>query len=247
MHFERLGEVNLNNKGSEMKIIKYNSSNSIVVYFDKYNYTVETNYYEFKKGRISCPYDKTIYGVGYLGEGKYKKFIDNIATKYYVTWYSMLKRVYSDHIRNPSYLDCIICEEWHNFQNFCKWYDENYYEIEGHEMHIDKDILIKNNKVYSPETCVFVPQHINNLFVKHNRQRGEYPIGVNKNCNKYISSCNENSCQKILGSFSTPELAFNAYKEYKEDIIKRTADKYKEQIPQKLYDAMYRYEVEITD
>ena len=65
-------------------------------------------------------------------------------------------------------MDCSVYEGWHNFQNFAKWYEDNYYEIEEEQMHLDKDILVKGNKVYSPDTCVFVPETINGLFVKSN-------------------------------------------------------------------------------
>ena len=50
-----------------------------------------------------------------------------------------------------------------------------------------------------------------------------------------------------IGRFDTPEEAFYAYKQFKENYIKEVADEYKDSIPQKLYEAMYRYEVEIDD
>ena len=111
-------------------------------------------------------------------------------------------------------------------------------------------LLIKGNKIYSPNTCIFVPQNINKLFTKSTKTRGELPIGVYK-----VSGCNNkyashfNCCGKLanLGTFDTTEEAFNAYKIAKENEIKRIADEYKDKIPQKLYDAMYSYEVEITD
>ena len=120
-------------------------------------------------------------------------------------------------------------------------------------MALDKDILVKGNKIYSPETCVFVPQNINTLFTKRNKVRGEYPIGVSfyKNTNKYLAQCNilinGKSQYKKLGYYNNIEDAFNAYKESKEANIKQVADYYKDNIPNKLYEAMYNYEVEITD
>lgn len=36
-------------------------------------------------------------------------------------------------------------------------------------------------------------------------------------------------------------------KEFKENYIKEVANEYKDKIPQKLYEAMYRYKVEIDD
>lgn len=191
-----------------------------------------------------------------MGEGKYKPTNNNKYTKQYSYWKHMLRRCYSNEYltKEPTYLDKIVCKEWHNFQTFAKWFDENYYEIEGQRMQLDKDILNKGNKIYSPQTCIFVPQRINNLFVKRDSKRGRYPIGVylDKYTNRFkahISIEHEDGSkrQKHLGRFNTPEEAFEVYKIEKEKYIKEVAEEYKDKIPKELYDAMYKYEVEITD
>ena len=196
-------------------------------------------------------YERSVYGVGYYGEGKYVAKINGKHTPYYKTWNDMMIRAYSNklHKKFKTYKDCKVCEEWHNFQNFAKWYEENYYEIEGEKMHLDKDILVKGNKLYSPETCVFVPQRINSLFTKGDKRRNIYPIGVSlyKKTNKYVAHLNKNDKRKTLGYFDNTIDAFNCYKQAKENYIKEVADQYKDKIPKKLYDAMYKYEVEITD
>ena len=122
-------------------------------------------------------------------------------------------------------------------------------------MELDKDILYKNNKIYSPKTCIFVPQRINQLFIKQQRKRGTHSIGVSftSDKTKLIVQCriNEGYGSKLehLGRFplSEPFHAFYTYKIFKENYIKQIADEYKSLIPQKLYDALYRYEVEIND
>ena len=117
-------------------------------------------------------------------------------------------------------------------------------------MDLDKDILIKGNKVYGPDTCIFVPQRINNLFTKSDKLRGEFPIGVYKRHNKYEAQCNcGKSKNKHLGRFDNAEDAFNAYKEFKENLIKEVANEYYNNnlIPFELYNAMYNYEVDIDD
>ena len=117
-------------------------------------------------------------------------------------------------------------------------------------MCLDKDILIKGNEIYSPETCIFVPQKINTLFCSSKSSRGSLPIGVTyeKRYDTYVARCNDGNKNTIsLGSFNTPNEAFEKYKEYKECLIKSMADKYKLYIPKELYNAMYRYKVEITD
>ena len=143
-----------------------------------------------------------------------------------------------------------MCEEWKNFQNFAKWVEDNYYECNGEKMCIDKDILVKGNKIYSPSTCIFVPKSINSLFISGKTTRGGLPIGVSisKSTGKFRASCGNSHNESIyLGCYNTPQEAFNVYKNFKEMVVKQIADEYKPYIPKKLYDAMYNYEVEITD
>ena len=173
----RVGEINYNNFGSKMEIIKYNKSNDIDVYFEEYNWSIKNiSYQSFKEGTLSCPYEKRTYKVGYLGAGKYKTRENNKKTKVYILWSDLLRRCYCVENKNITYKDCSVCDEWHNFQNFAQWYEDNYYEIEGQCMALDKDILYKGNKIYSPNTCVFVPRKINNLFTKRQNQRGDSKI-----------------------------------------------------------------------
>ena len=226
------------------------------VYFPEYDWTFEhAEYNPFKRGSIKCPYEKRVYGVGYLGEGKYKPSENGKLTRVYKTWHHMLERCYDEkvHKKYPTYMDCEICEEWLNFQNFGEWDSENYYKIEGERMHLDKDILCKGNKIYSKETCLFVPQIINTLFVKRDNDRGESCIGTSLKDGKYQVKCSlinpktGKSKNEYLGYYDTQEKAFEVYKYYKEKNIKQVADYYKGQIPTILYNVLYNYEVEITD
>ena len=120
-------------------------------------------------------------------------------------------------------------------------------------MELDKDILVKGNKIYSPETCVFVPQTINVLFTKNDKNRGESIIGTSLQNGKYVAQCHlinpetGESKGEYLGRYDTQEKAFQVYKYYKEKNIKEVTDYFKKQIPQILYNALYDYEVEIID
>lgn len=254
---ERLKEINISNEGYEIKIVEYNRRDDIIVEFqDKYMAKIHTDYRHFKNGNVKNPYHPKTYGIGYIGEGKYESL------KYkdiYDIWRRMLQRCYDPYYLNehPTYRDCIVCEEWHNFQNFARWWEENYYNIGKGRMHLDKDILIKGNKIYSPETCLIVPHRINELFVKKDENRGEYPIGVCEtynNKNKILivhCSIKENNKSKIkhLGVFplDKPFQAFTCYKIFKENYIKQVADEYKDLIPNKVYNALYNYKIEIND
>lgn len=253
---DRIGEKRTNNFGSEMIITEYRGCMDVDVYFPGFNWIFKhAKYNNFKKGKIKCPYERRHHGVGYIGEGKYKTSENGKDTKCYKTWHNMLRRCYDKNYQEkyPTYKKSKVYKKWHNFQNFAEWYYNNYYEIEGQTMCLDKDILYKHNKIYSPETCIFVPNNINVLFTKSDKIRGEYPIGVNLYCNKFRARCgvydfkNNKKKLKHLGVYNTPEKAFERYKQFKERYIKQVADEYKDKIPQKLYDAMYNYEVDIDD
>lgn len=252
----RIGERNYNNFGSEMVIVHYNGCMDIDVYFPEFDWIFKhAKYNNFKKGEIKCPYERRFYNVGYLGEGKYKVSENGKNTRVYDTWKAMLQRCYSEkeHERHPTYINCEVYEGWHNFQNFAKWYKDNYYEVGNEKMCLDKDILFKGNKIYSPDTCIFVPETINKLFIKNDKNRGESVIGTTPVNGKYQAQCNiinpetGKSKQEYLGLYDSQEKAFQVYKYHKERNIKQIADYYKIHIPQKLYDAMYNYEVEIDD
>lgn len=254
-----IGEIYKNNKGEEFVIIQYNNANDITVMFlDEHKTKVHTQYYNIQEGVVRNPYFPNIYDSGYVGVGKHIVAVKRKATHKYETWRDMIRRCHSESFQNKNqcYKDASVCEEWYNFQNFGDWYDENYYKIDGQKMNLEKDILVKGNKRYSPETCVFVPSCINSVFTKSDKVRGEYMIGVNfhsrdkvfeAGCNDMFLNSGTKKPRKHLGRFTSEVDAFLVYKEYKEDYIKRVADFYKDLIPNKLYEAMYNWVVESTD
>ena len=253
---DRTGEEGYNKFGSKIMIKEYRNNMDVDVYFPEYDWIFEhAQYSKFKNGGIKCPYEPRYFGVGYLGEGKYKVSENGKEKKKYKIWHHMLERCYDPklHEKYSTYKDCKVEEHLLNFQNMGKWLDENYYEVQGETMHLDKDILCKGNKLYSRETCIFVPQRINTLFVKANEIRGSNPIGVNlSKSGNYEARCRNGYGKQIyLGSYSTKEEAFRAYKMYKEKLIKETIDSYEGIIPEPHYSrlkvAMYNYKVEITD
>ena len=248
---DRLNETRINNNGERMTIVRYGGKNDIDVQFQDGTIVEHRKYCAFKIGNVKNPMTPIVYGIGYMGIGNYSSRDENgKKTKTYDTWHNMYQRCYNHkyHEKCPSYKNCTVCEEWYNYQVFGKWCDENYYEVENERMTLDKDILCKGNKVYSPDTCIFVPVSINSLFVKRDTERGEFPIGVSKYRNKFVAQLSKGDGKPMyLGVFNTPEEAFQAYKQTKEQYIKEVAEKYKSQKPQKLYDAMIAYEVEIDD
>lgn len=251
MKIDRTGEIGVNNFGSEMVIVGYRSNKDIDVHFPEYNWTIENaQYRNFTAGKIKCPYEPRVRNVGYIGVGQYNVRENGKITKAYSVWQDMMARCYDSNFQTKkarTYVDCEVCEEWHNYQAFAEWYEQNYYEIEGQKMNLDKDILVKGNKTYSPDTCILVPHNINLLFTKSDSTRGNYPIGVYYKNNKYSAHCSVLNRDVHIGYYDDPMDAFQAYKEFKENYIKTVADQYIDLIPQALYNAMYEYEVENED
>lgn len=249
---DRVGERFITNEGYEIVIVDYiNATNVWIEFQDKYKTIKPCQYVDCVRGYIKNPYHPSVYGVGFIGEGEYKSRIDGKQTDYYMGWSNLLKRGFDEEFKkkHSTYRDVII-EEWlFNFQNYCMWREQNYYEIEGDKMDLDKDILIKGNKVYSRDTMIFVPHRINGLFVKSDASRGDLPIGVHykKATDRYVAQCKTLEGKKHIGYYNTPEEAFLAYKTFKEAYIKQVADNYKGKIPNRLYEAMYNWKVEIDD
>lgn len=244
---KRVGETNYNNNKELMTIIKYNNHNDIWIKFENGYICKHRKYTDFKKGNIKNLYSPFVASKGFMGDGKYAS---NTHPLIYEKWNKMLDRCYNKNKfkKAPTYIDCEVCDEWLNFQNFAKWYEENIWD-EKHLV-LDKDILIKGNKIYSPNTCVLVNSRLNNLYARKvvGSKRGNCVIGVHyrKDSNVYYSRCNNTH----LGVYNTELEAFQAYKQFKENYIKEVADEYKQKypnFPQNLYNAMYNYEVEITD
>ena len=253
---DRTGEKNINNFGSKMIIKRYRTNKDIDVYFPKYNWTAKHVIYKnFKNGQIKCPYERRYFNVGYLGEGKYMVSENRKLKQEYKIWYDMLRRCYDPklHERYTTYENCKVEDYLLNFQHMGEWIENNYYEVPGEKMCLDKDILYKGNKIYSRDTCIFVPQRINALFTKSDKTRGKNPIGVHPTSsgNYQVHCCDGYGKQIPLGVYSTREEAFQVYKEYKEKIIKEVIDSYEGRISEpyysKLKEAMYNYEVEIND
>lgn len=245
---DRVGEAHKNNKGENFTIVRYKDNKDVDIQFEDGTLTLNRNYSEVISGGIRNPNTPSIYGVGYISEGVYKTTLNGKRTKHYVSWRGMLCRCYSDNFleRYPTYKDVTVCEDWHNFQNFAKWHEENYKpHMQG--WCLDKDILKKTNKVYSPETCCFVPNEINNLVIRHNTHRGEFPIGVTYKSGGFRACLNTKDGSKHIGRFKNSEDAFQAYKTAKEKYVKEVADKWKEQITEQTYQALYNYKVETTD
>ena len=240
---DRIGQKSVNCEGYEMEIIKYYSSTNISVRFSDGNIIDNVEYGTFKSGSVSNPYHKTAVNVGYFGVGKYKAKISGKMTKSYNTWRGMLDRCYNEKIREqfPTYKDVTVCDEWHNFQNFAQWYEDNYNPEYMKDWHLDKDIICKECKTYSPETCAFVPKEINNCILVKTSHNKSY-IGITLCYKKYVVRAPSVEGRKEVGRYSDRNVAESAYKVAKIKYIRYLADKWKDKINKKVYDALYNWE-----
>jgi hypothetical protein len=248
------GTINITKQGYKVRLNNYHScSNCELEFLDvEVPYKVSIEFRSFRDGTVRYPYHTTKFGVGYIGIGKYKTIDDTGKDlPVYTYWDGIMRRCYSKRLKSisKSYFDCSVDERWHNFQVFAEWFYENYNPSTMKGWHLDKDILVKGNRVYSPETCVFLPNSVNVLFTNGYVRRGEYPKGVTykPRINRYIAQYQNEGIVKHIGTYKTIEEAFQAYKETKEQYIKNRADKWKHLLDIKAYQAMYNYQIEITD
>ena len=234
--------------GATLTIIEDLGWDNVIVRFDS-GYVVKTARSHILRGEVRDKFFRSVCGVGYHGVGEYDWVSNKIV---YQTWVDMLKRVYKEKKRYSSYINVTVCDEWHNFQNFAEWcYLQDFFDVKdknGKRYEIDKDILVKWSKIYSPETCCFVPSEINCLFIRNERFRGNFPIGVTKTGKYFIARLSKGFGNRVfLGSFKTETEAFLAYKQAKELYLKELAEKYRNDICHKTYLTIMNYEVDIDD
>ena len=245
-----VGKVCKSLNSGDFKILKYNGSKSVEIQFLKTGFETTAQLGDIKSGLIKDPYSPSVYGVGVLG-AKYPPSINGVQTKEYTLWQNMLRRCYSDNSKKkqPTYEGCEVSENFKSYEYFYDWCNSKVgFGVEGWQL--DKDLLVKGNKVYSENTCVFIPAEVNTLLVKSTASRGKHLIGVcwNKTKKSFVAHVGKNKGKsEHLGYFNTEIEAFNAYKQAKESFIKEQANKWKGQIDIRAYNALMNYTVEITD
>jgi len=235
---DRVGLIFTTNEGYSVKIVEYKDANSLTIEFEN-GFRRESSIYRLELGMVKNPFHKTMYNIGFFGDGIYKNLV-----KGYSVWNDMFSRCYELNTKD-CYKDCSVHPDWHNFQNFAKWYEENFDIVKHKGFQLDKDLLVRGNKIYGPSTCCFVPREINMVLTKQNISKDtNLPTGVRKTdkglYDAYISIKNKGI---LIGTFDTPEEAFQAYKGRKELRLKELAEKWKLQIPEKLYLTLVNYKL----
>ena len=245
-----VGKVCKSKSSGDFKIVKYNDNRNVEVQFLKTGFETVVRLVQVRNGEVKDPYLPSVCGVGVSGT-KYQPTINGVNTKEYDLWKGVLRRCYSDAYKkkNPTYIGCEVSDKFKSYEYFYEWcHSQIGFGNEGWQL--DKDLLVKGNKVYSEDSCIFIPQEINSLLTKRTASRGEHLIGVHwcKTNKAFVAQvCKNKGKQEHLGFFTTEIEAFNAYKQAKESFIKEQANKWQSQIDPRAYNTLMNYEVNIDD
>lgn len=178
----------------------------------------------------------TVYGVGYLGIGDYRARKESKGmTKEYVMWTNMLSRCYGkpyrDNPSNPSrYAECTVCEEWHNFQNFAKWCNEQP-NFGKPRYSLDKDLTEFGNTIYCPEKCYILSPTVNGVLkIVKRGTTPDLPVGINVHHGQYCANLEGNS-------FYSRDLdaVTSWYTQKKKDKIFQVLTKHQNEISEAIY------------
>ena len=172
---------------------------------------------------------KLVFGIGINDiTGSYNK-------KYYSIWKDMLRRCYDKNyiIKYHTYKDVYVCEKWKYLSEFKKWFDIYYIE----DYQLDKDLYIPNNRIYSPDACLFIPSDINKLISKHKKEEKDYKANSS---GKYQAEISIHGIRKYLGVYKTSKEAYNICNKEKSKYYMSIADELVD-INDKIYIGLYRH------
>ena len=245
-----VGKVCKSKSSGDFKVLKYNDKTNVEIQFINTGYEAVVELGNIRNGCVKDPYIPSVCGVGVSGN-KYLVTVNGVKTKEYELWGDMLKRCYSDKYQKkyPTYKGCEVSDKFKSYEYFYEWCHKQV-GFDNKDWQLDKDLLIKGNKVYSEDSCIFIPAEINSLLTKCTASRGAYLIGVcwHKRDKVFMATVGKSKGKREhLGYFKTEIEAFKAYKIAKESFIKEQAEKWKDKIDDRAYEALMNYTVEITD
>lgn len=198
--------------GGEIEIVSYRRADDIDARFLETGTLVQgLNAGNIRRGNVADPFARTVHGFGYQGVGRYS-FPQHRSA--YGRWTSMIARIHAPQTNQIEldYQDCSIVEPWYNFQNYCDWITkEPFYGASGYE--VDKDLRIRDNKVYGPDTCCLIPKELNSL-IGRDRRQNSYGSGVRyvSSTGRYYSHIWTRGIRTHLGTFDTREEAQESYR-----------------------------------
>lgn len=173
------------------------------------------------------------------------------ATRESSLWWSMVQRCTPGNPmqnKSPTYSGCTVSDNFKDFQYFANWCNNQIGFLDkdeaGRFFEIDKDLL-STTKIYSEDTCCFVPKEINSFFAKNKKNRGEYLVGVGWHTpsKRFRARCGGVE----LGKFETEMEAYLTYKQCKEALAKQLALKYNARLDPRVIDVLNNFTINIYD
>ncbi len=221
------GTIFTNSTGDKYIVDEYNNKENVKVHFlDEHQYSCNTFRSVIVTSGPKNPYTPGKFG-GYVGDGQYGRKNDPVV---YNVWNHMLARIYDSksgfYSNVYSYKSDTICGEWYNFQIFAQWYYDYLSKLNsGFKYHLDKDIYQwgLKSKVYSPDTCCLLPDHLNLGLSVYENPRTNLPTGVVLQGGRFYPNIKSS---KKSGGFDSPDEAFEIYRSEKLKAIKEQADFY---------------------
>lgn len=207
----------------EIIITHYKCAREVSIKFTESGFENVVTAGDIRNRQVRDKLKASVCGMGFVGGNHYTY---TNSTEAYISWAEMIRRCYSNEYKEkaPTYENCTSCREWLNFQVFAKWYHLNRLSDDV-KYQLDKDIINRGNKVYSPENCALVPRHINNIILDNKLKRGELPIGVFSSGKRFMSQLKKRGVRVTFGSFATKEEAAESYINEKRKYLKDTATK----------------------
>lgn len=232
---KHIGEKFISNEGYEVDVIDGGSKGHYCTVMIDGKYRDEVRYKHVKSGSIKNKLHPSIFGTGFVGIGIFSRVKHK---KAYMVWNSMITRCYGIDYqkRHPTYKGVITHYDWHNFQNFARWFYENY--IDGYDL--DKDLLSNGSKIYSPHTCCFIPHEIN-LFianVKPVNSSDKTGVDWSKRAQKWRVQIRIGGSKKVLGYYSDIDEAANVYKRARKIAAYMYKRKYRDILSDKIIKAI---------
>lgn len=218
------GNVYKSNLCGTFKVLEYRNNRDVLIEFEKTKYKTSASLDSVLKGNIKDPFFPYLHGMGYVGES-HRTNTDDLTP--FVFWKHMMDRCYKEGYSPKSYEKVEVCKEWYNFTTFKTWFEEHY--VKGFEL--DKDVLQKGveNKIYSPETCIFLPKEINCAITTH-KNKYNLPTGVSLSKNSKYDCKIHYKNTYISKRFDTLEEAVEFYKYNKAKIIESLIEKYRDKL-----------------
>ncbi len=190
---------------------------------------------------------KLVMGVG-INDGKYPMKALGEDLREYKLWQNLLARCCSPKTQSkqPTYIGCTVSENFKHYSYFYEWC-QNQIGFSQKGFQLDKDLILRGNRIYSEDRCLFLPQELNKLIASRTAIKGQPTMGVSAHQGKFVARCRREPAPYYLGIFATSEEASLIYKQAKETYIKSQAEKWKALIDPRAYAALIAYEVLATD